>query len=89
MDKALKVPDPLTGLLKVGYGVLERDEQDSLIIEAHFLPLETHYYEKGKFAYLIHHGINYPLLVSIIHRQDAVRPFGRSRIYRRDRVDFR
>lgn len=73
--------DPITGLLKEGYAVLERDEHDIPSIEAYFLPGETQIITNNKIK-KYKNNVNYPLLVPIIHRPDAVRPFGRSRITR-------
>ena len=75
--------DPITGLLTSGYAVLEKDEEGQPVIEAHFLPGKTIIYRNGmKFPEIIKHNVDHPLLVPIIHRPDAVRPFGRSRITR-------
>jgi hypothetical protein len=81
-SNATGIIDPITGLLIEGYAVLERDEHEKPSLEAHFLPGQTDYYIDGKFSYSIENIVNYPLLVPIIHRPDAVRPFGRSRITR-------
>ena len=42
----------------------------------------TTYYEKGKESYTIKNPAPYPLLVPVIYRPDATRPFGHSRISR-------
>lgn len=77
--------DPITGMLKDGYAVLERDKEGHAVLEAYFEPYRTviittvnnkEQYQEYK------HNAPYPLLVPIIHRPDAVRPFGRSRITR-------
>lgn len=81
-SNATGVIDPITGLLKEGYAVLERDEYGKPVLEAYFIPGRTDYYLNGEFGYSIENNVNYPLLVPIIHRPDAVRPFGRSRITR-------
>lgn len=82
-NNATGIIDPITNLLTEGYAVLERDENNSPILEAHFLPDRTDYYYKdGKQNVSIVHNVGHPLLVPIIHRPDAVRPFGRSRITR-------
>lgn len=81
-NSATGIIDPITGLLKEGYAVLERNGNDKPILEAHFLPGRTDYYEEGRLIRQIKNSVNYPLLVPIIHRPDAVRPFGRSRITR-------
>lgn len=81
---ATGIIDPITMLLKEGYAVLERDPKNgSPILEAYFLPGETVYYDKSEnMEYSITNPAEYPLLVPIIHRPDARRPFGHSRITR-------
>lgn len=79
---ATGVLDPITGLLTEGYAVLDRDEHDEPILEAHFLAGETRFYEKGKFTHATKTNAPYAALVPIVYRPDAVRPFGRSRITR-------
>jgi hypothetical protein len=81
-NSATGVIDPITGLLTEGYAVLERNDEGKPSLEAHFLPNRTDYYVDEKFKYSIKNNVAYPLLVPIIHRPDAVRPFGRSRITR-------
>lgn len=73
--------DPITGLLKEGYAVLERNKDGKPIIEAYFLPRKTIIINQDK-QIVYNHSVEHPLLVPIIHRPDAVRPFGRSRITR-------
>lgn len=81
---ATGIIDPITGLLKEGYAVLDRDKKNIPILEAYFEPYVTRIIkvdEKGnENETIIKHNVPYPLLVPIIHRPDAVRPFGRSRI---------
>lgn len=81
---ATGIIDPITGLLKEGYAVLERDKNNKPLVEAFFEPNLTTIItkdEKGKEVFTnIKNEVPYPLLVPIIHRPDAVRPFGRSRI---------
>lgn len=75
--------DPITGLLTEGYAVLERDQRDNPILEAYFTPGQTEFIRKGQSKIqIIRNKVPYPLLVPIIHRPDARRPFGRSRISR-------
>ena len=81
-SNATGIIDPITGLLKEGYAVLERDEQGNPLQEAHFLPDATIYYKDGKVMTQIPNPAGIPLLVPIIYRPDAVRPFGHSRISR-------
>lgn len=76
--------DQITGLLTEGYAVLKRDsETDKPLMEAYFLPGETWYYnlEDGSTRRFTH-PVKYPLLVPVIFRPDARRPFGHSRISR-------
>lgn len=80
---ATGIIDPITGLLKEGYAVLERDDNDLPILEAHFTQGVTEYYRKGKWrTQKIPNNAPAPLLVPIIHRPDAKRVFGHSRISR-------
>lgn len=74
--------DPITGLLREGYAVLDRDKYGKALVEAHFLANATHIYQAGKQVLGIKNESGVPALVPIIHRPDAVRPFGRSRITR-------
>lgn len=74
--------DPITNLLSEGYAVLEWDTYDNAIIEAYFLPGITFILEGGKLVNVYRNSAPYPLLVPIINRPDAVRPFGHSRISR-------
>lgn len=81
---ATGIIDPTTGLLQEGYAVLSRDpDTDKVIREAYFVPgmttiidhetnMQTNYTSKAPA----------PLLVPIIYRPDAKRPFGHSRISR-------
>lgn len=80
---ATGIIDTVTGLLKEGYAVMERDEYGTVLTEAYFLPNETLVYHKGESgAMRIRHVVNYPLLVPVIYRPGAKRPFGHSRISR-------
>lgn len=80
---ATGILDPITGLLKEGYAVLERDNNGNPVLEAWFLPKQTQYIQKGKSkVQVIKNQAPYPLLVPIIYRPDAKRPFGHSRISR-------
>lgn len=82
-SNATGVIDPITNLLVEGYAVLERDEYDKPTLEAYFTDKETIYYKKDvESVEVFKHNAGHPLLVPIIHRPDAVRPFGRSRITR-------
>lgn len=79
---ATGIVDPVTGLLTEGYAILDRDEQGKPSLEAYFLPGITYFYQKGKQTYTVNSSTPYAALVPIIHRPDAKRPFGRSRITR-------
>lgn len=80
---ATGIIDPITGLLKEGYAVLERDDNDFPKLEAYFMKGVTEYYRKGKQGtQKILNNVPAPLLVPIIHRPDAKRVFGHSRISR-------
>ena len=80
---ATGIIDPTTNMLREGYAVIEFDEWDRPVTEAYFLPGETWIYEKGvKEPYAVANAAPYPLLVPVIYRPDAVRPFGHSRITR-------
>lgn len=79
---ATGIIDPLTNMLKEGYAVIEFDENDNPITEAYFVPGMTTVYENGKAVSNVPNAAPYPLLVPVIYRPDAVRPFGHSRISR-------
>lgn len=75
--------DPTTEFLTEGYAVLKRNSENNRpSLEAYFEPYKTTYvFENGKQRTFTH-PVAYPLLVPIIYRPDALRPFGRSRISR-------
>ena len=75
-------PDPITGMLKEGYAVLSRDKNGKPEMEAYFLPGRTEYYRGNTLIRTDTNFAPYPLLVPIIYRPDAMRPFGHSRISR-------
>lgn len=79
---ATGIIEPMTGLLREGYAVLERDKSGKPISEAHFIPYRTEYFEGGKLSMYLDHAAPFPLLAPIVYRPDAVRPFGHSRISR-------
>lgn len=74
--------DPVTNMLTEGYAVLEWDTHDQPILEAYLIPGMTYVFERGKLVSVISNDAPYPLLVPIINRPDAARPFGHSRISR-------
>lgn len=79
-DNATGILDPISRLLTEGYAVLSRDDSGEPYEELYFLPGMTLYYLNGHLQYPIAHNVDYPLLVPVIHRPDATKPFGRSRI---------
>ena len=79
---ATGVMDPITGMLTEGYAVLERDKNDNPSLEAYFVAGKTEYYSGGKLTRRDTNPAPYPLLVPIVYRPDAMRPFGHSRISR-------
>lgn len=82
-SNATGIIDPINGLLTEGYAVLERDKEGKPSLEAYFIPGNTQYiYKEKNRTFSKSNKCEYPLLVPIIHRPDAVRPFGRSRITR-------
>ena len=82
-SQATGIIDPITGLLTEGYAVLERDSDTGApLMEAYFTSKATEIYQSGKDVWRYEHQVGHPLLVPIIYRPDAVRPFGHSRISR-------
>lgn len=79
---ATGIIDPVTKMLTEGYAVLERDEHNNVKAEAYFRPHQTDYYENGSHIDTFLHDAPFALLVPIINRPDAKRPFGHSRISR-------
>ena len=76
--------DRVTNMLTEGYAVLQRDEHDKPVLEAYFRPYRTDYYVNGRLeqGLTMEHPAPYALLVPVIYRPDAKRPFGHSRISR-------
>ena len=80
---ATGIIDPITNMLTEGYAVLEADKvTGNPKVEVYLLPYETWLYEDGKHVSTFRHPAPYPLLVPVIYRPDAKRPFGHSRISR-------
>lgn len=79
---ATGVMDPITGMLKEGYAVLEHDFKDNPITEAYFTKGNTKILKNGKEIDDKPNNAPYPLLVPIINRPDSKRLFGHSRISR-------
>jgi hypothetical protein len=79
---ATGIIDETTGLLNEGYAILERDQFGAIVKSAYFTREYTAYYEGGT---LVDYRLNkapYALLVPVVFRPDAKRPFGHSRISR-------
>lgn len=81
-SNATGVIDPITNMLTEGYAVLKRNDNKEPILEAYFVAGRTEYYEGGKLTRTDTHNTPYALLVPVIYRPDAMRPFGHSRISR-------
>ena len=81
---ATGIIDPTTNLLQEGYAVLQRDEKTKKpVLEAWFTPDSTMIFDKDNIVIqAIPNPAPYPLLVPVIFRPDARRPFGHSRISR-------
>ena len=79
---ATGIIDPITYMLSEGYAVLERDDKGNVLLDAYFEPGKTTFYPVNGKPYEITSEAPYPLLVPIIFRPDAKRPFGHSRISR-------
>ena len=79
---ATGIIDPITQMLNEGYAVLERDQMQNPVKEAYFTYEYTAFYENGRLVETIRNDAPYPLLVPIIYKPDARRPFGHSRISR-------
>ena len=80
---ATGIMDPITGLLVEGYAVLERKKNGKVLTEAYFVPGETWIYRADEETPEIFTNVApFPLLVPIVYRPDARRPFGHSRISR-------
>ena len=78
--------DPITYLLTEGYAVLETDDNGNVLCDAYFTSDYTEYTYYDKRAVILQERVDnpagYPLLVPIIYKPDANRPFGQSRIGR-------
>lgn len=81
-SNATGIIDPVTNLLTEGYAVLERDSMGIVKTEAYFMAGMTEIYSHGVLVQRIPNAAPYALLVPIIYRPDAKRPFGHSRISR-------
>lgn len=81
-SNATGIIDPVTNLLTEGYAVLERESMGVVKTEAYFMAGMTEIYSHGVLVQRIPNAAPYALLVPIIYRPDAKRPFGQSRISR-------
>ena len=81
-DNATGVLDHITNMLNEGYAVLERDDYGTPTKEAYYTKEYTAYYENGALVDVRDNPAPYALLVPMINRPDAKRPFGHSRISR-------
>lgn len=79
---ATGIIDPITRLLTEGYAVLERDRSGYPKTEAYFVPGKTQIIRSGRPVEVYYNNAPYALLVPIVYRPDAHRPFGHSRISR-------
>ena len=79
---ATGIIDPTTNMLTEGYAVLEHDDLDQPVTEAYLTPGKVEIYKSGKLDGTYYNRAPYPLLVPMIYRPDACRPFGHSRISR-------
>lgn len=83
-DEATGIMDTITYMLKEGYAVLERDPRTKQVnLEAYFTKEKTYFYDLVENrSWSVPNPAPYPLLVPIIYKPDAKRPFGHSRISR-------
>ena len=81
-SNATGIMDPNTMMLKEGYAVLDRDTLGVPTMEAHFTREATVIYRNGKLDSIFNNPAPYPLLIPMVNRPDARRPFGHSRISR-------
>lgn len=72
--------NPITNLLKEGYAILETDDNGNVLTDAYFTPEYTQFNYKGVGTEVIDNPTGYALLVPVIYRPDANKPFGQSRI---------
>lgn len=81
---ATGIIDPITMMLQEGYAVLERDPKTKKpVMEAWFTAESTKFFDLvNQTVRNIPNPAPYPLLVPVIYRPDARRPFGHSRISR-------
>lgn len=81
--EATGIIDPITNLLTEGYAVLDRDERTlQPVCEAYFTAEKTTIFRSKKPVQEIIDPTGHPLLVPIVFKPSAKRPFGQSRITR-------
>ena len=81
-DNATGILDHITMMLTEGYAVLKRDDYGNPIMEAYYTQEYTAYYDHGRLIDTRDNPSPYALLVPVINRSEAKRPFGHSRISR-------
>ena len=85
-SRATGTIDDATEMLREGYAELEVDADGNVTQYAYFTKEQTVYYsvvnERAIETHRITNPAPYPLLVPVIYRPDAKRPFGHSRISR-------
>ena len=81
-DDATGIINPATGLLNEGYAVLERNAIGQPVKEAYFTHEYSAFYENGVLVDQREYAVKEPMLVPLVFRPDAKRPFGHSRITR-------
>ena len=82
-SEATGILDPITCLLTEGYAVLERDERTQRpVSEAYFTAEKTIIYHDKTPVQEIIDPTGHPLLVPMVFKPSAKRPFGQSRITR-------
>ncbi|MFR2043708.1 MAG: hypothetical protein ACLS4A_12770 [Oscillospiraceae bacterium] len=69
------VMDPITGLLTEGYAVISRDKNGNVDMDAYFVAGRTEFYQGNRLVRVDKNQAPSPLLVPIIYRPDAMRPF--------------
>ena len=81
--EATGIIDPITNLLTEGYAVLERDERTlQPVCEAYFTAEKTAIFRSKKPVQEIIDPTGHPLLVPMVFKPSAKRPFRQSRITR-------
>lgn len=80
---ATGIIDEQTYMLKEGYAILDRDKDRRPTVEAYFIPGRTEYHFLNTGEIVVEESeCRYPLLVPIVYKPTAKRPFGHSRISR-------